>query len=827
MSLTIRLVLVCSLGGLAQSLTAQCTTAWSSGVPQSELSGLGKCSTTWDPDGAGPLPERLVVGGQRLIGGSQPIDQRVMSWDGSQWESFGSGPGTVGEVRTLLNWNGLLVAGGDFTGGGTDHIALWSGSAWLPIGAGFPTSVATLAVWNGNLVAAGTSSGVAVIRTWNGATWTVLPTPPSLTIPITMVSYQGLLCVGGHRTSPFQGVLERWNGSAWATSITAQSSIRCLGVRVSLAVGGVDSLYAGGSFTSIGTTTASRIAATTGGAAFTWGTVGNGLPAECHALRVANSGLTGVSLTVLLTSPTTPVMRLNSSNTFVAMGNAQLNSLTVYGGSFHAASAWTGDDACQRYDGTQWVPVHGPGIAGDVHAATRLGTDMVIGGTFLSAAGVTMNHIARWDGTTFQPLGPGLTGTKVDALLTLDNGDVVAGGLFLQAGSTALNHMGRWDGTAWSSFGSGLSAPVLALCKMPNGDLIAGGQFSLAGGVPCESIARWNGSTWSPLGTGMNGDVMALAVRGDGVLFAGGTFTTAGGVACNKIAQWNGTAWIQVGAGVNNDVHALAVRPNGDVVAVGAFTSAGGLPADRCARWTGSSWASMGAASGDPTIARAVCVLPNGDVVAGRGFHEPTPGVDKGISRWNGSTWSAVDGGLGAFYPTEHVNVRAFALRADGDLIVGGDFTTANGGVSARLASLASTCPASVQPYGIGCSGAGPLVLSADTLPWVSATFRTSTTGLDPGSLCIGLIGLQQLSIPIDTLLPQGQPGCTLLTTLDYQTGIPNVGGVARFEFALGNDPSLIGVTFHEQTFPVDFDGGGAFVAIRSSNALAATIGTL
>jgi hypothetical protein len=186
-----------------------------------------------------------------------------------------------------------------------------------------------------------------------------------------------------------------------------------------------------------------------------------------------------------------------------------------------------------------------------------------------------------------------------------------------------------------------------------------------------------------------------------------------------------------------------------------------------------------------------------------------------------------VDGGLGAFYPTEHVNVRAFALRADGDLIVGGDFTTANGGVSARLASLASTCPASVQPYGIGCSGAGPLVLSADTLPWVSATFRTSTTGLDPGSLCIGLIGLQQLSIPIDTLLPQGQPGCTLLTTLDYQTGIPNVGGVARFEFALGNDPSLIGVTFHEQTFPVDFDGGGAFVAIRSSNALAATIGTL
>ncbi len=821
--------LVLAIAGFARAAAAQCQLEWSSGGPQPQLSGSARCSTQWDPDGAGPAVQRLVVGGSVLKAGSQPVDQRVMTWDGSQWEALGPGPGTAinDAVNALTVWNGLLVAGGAFPGGGFSNIALWDGAAWQPLGSGFPIAVQHLTVWNGNLVAVSQTGGVPIIKTWNGVTWTTLPTPPSLMFPSAAISYQGLLCVAGNESTPTQGVLERWNGTTWQPSIFAQHAINCLAVRPTSAFGGSDTLYVAGRFTSIGGTTATRIAATSGGTAFAWSGVGGGLPAECLALHVRASGLTNTAIVAVVNSTTTPVLQL-SGGSFVAMGNAQLNSLAYYGGIYHATSSTAGSDVCLRLNGTQWVAVLGPGLVGEVRALCRSGADMIVGGTILSISGVSMNRIARWDGTAFTPLGTGVIGSSVDALLSLANGDIVAGGLFLQAGATALNHMGRWNGSTWSSFGSGMDQQVLALCSMPNGDLIAGGKFTMAGGVACSHIARWNGTAWSPLGSGTNGDVNALAVRSDGTLFAGGTFTTAGGVGANRVAQWNGTSWLNVGAGTNADVHGLAVRPNDDVVAVGAFTSAGGLPADRCARWTGLAWASMGAVSADTTAALAVFVLPNGDVIAGRGFHPPATIPDDGIARWNGTSWSGIGAGLDEYLTTASVAVRAMALRADGALVVGGTFSVAGGITSRSLAVLSSTCPATATTYGAGCSSAaGPLVITADTLPWISAPFRTTTTGIAPDSLCIGLIGLSQVSIPLAALLAEGQPGCSLLTSLDILLSLTQSPGTASSSFALANDPSLIGVPFFQQTIPFEFDAFGAIVAVRGSNALSLVIGTL
>ena len=110
----------------------------------------------------------------------------------------------------------------------------------------------------------------------------------------------------------------------------------------------------------------------------------------------------------------------------------------------------------------------------------------------------------------------------VHAVHCLPNGDIVAGGLFLQSGSTALNHIGRWDGSAWSPLGSGMNQQVLALCRLPNGDVIAGGPFTIAGGVPANYIARWNGTAWSPIGSGMNDRVRAIQALPSGELAVSG-----------------------------------------------------------------------------------------------------------------------------------------------------------------------------------------------------------------------------------------------------------------------------------------------------------------
>lgn len=819
------------LVGAASGSTArcQCSPVWSSAAPEAQLTGgFANCSTLWDPDGSGgPLPLRLVVGGTSLLGGAAAGAQKVMTWDGSQWQSLGSGPGTLGEVYSLTTWNGLLVAAGSFTGGGINRIALWNGSAWQALGPGLTSVPIAIAEWNGNLVAAVNTAGSPVISLWNGAAWSALPSPPTTTSVRALTPFQGLLCVGGAGSTSTNGAIERWNGTTWLSTIAANGIVNTLGVRSFQLTSW---LYAGGLFGNIGGTSVVGVASTSGGTAFAWNAVGTGVIGTCLELHVRATSPLGAAVVVRTNSATAPVMQL-SGNTFVAMGNTPLSSLSYYGGSYHGTCSGTGVAACRRFDGTNWVPELGHSIDGEVRALTRSGPDVIVGGTIQATSGALLNRIARWNGSSFQSLGTGVAGASVDALASLDNGDVIAAGVFTMAGGLFANNIARWNGTAWSPLGAGCDQQVLALCKMPNGDLIAGGKFTTAGGVPCAHIARWNGAAWSPLGLGMNGDVLALAVRSDGILFAGGSFTLAGTSTCTHIAQWNGTTWSPLVFGTNGDVCALAVRPNDDVVVAGAFTTAIGVFTDRCFRWTtGNTWVPMGASSADPSPVRSLFVLPNGDVVAGRGFHQPPANPDAAISRWNPAAgWSAFDTGLASLTPGAAVASRALTQRADGVLVVGGDFGIAGGFVAHGLATLSATCQATASSYGAGCSStAGPLVITADTLPWIGATFRTTTTGVAPGALCLGLTGLTQLSIPLASLLVEGQPGCSLLSSLDILSVLtPGPGNSATSLFALANDPSLLGVHFYQQTLPLEFDLAGALVAVRGSNALALTIGTL
>ena len=77
-----------------------------------------------------------------------------------------------------------------------------------------------------------------------------------------------------------------------------------------------------------------------------------------------------------------------------------------------------------------------------------------------------------------------------------------------QAGVSA-NHIAKWDGTSWSALGTGTNGLVRAL-TVSGTDVYAGGDFTTAGGVTANHIAKWNGTSWSALGTGMDELVPAL-----------------------------------------------------------------------------------------------------------------------------------------------------------------------------------------------------------------------------------------------------------------------------------------------------------------------------
>src|SRR4030095_1425644 len=58
-----------------------------------------------------------------------------------------------------------------------------------------------------------------------------------------------------------------------------------------------------------------------------------------------------------------------------------------------------------------WAPIGG-GMGGFVTCVTIYNGDMIAGGSFITAGGVSANRIDRWNGTTWNALGSGVSGAQ-------------------------------------------------------------------------------------------------------------------------------------------------------------------------------------------------------------------------------------------------------------------------------------------------------------------------------------------------------------------------------------------------------------------------------
>ena len=224
-----------------------------------------------------------------------------------------------------------------------------------------------------------------------------------------------------------------------------------------------------------------------------------------------------------------------------------------------------------KWNGSSWLAL-GSGIDDEVYALAVSGHELYAGGVF--TAGSRTSRISKWNGSWTEV---GAMNGNVYALASAGS-DLYAGGLFAQAMTTGgvavtVNSIAKWNGSSWSALGPGVNSDVNALA-VASTDVYAVGYFTAAGGSPANHIAKWNGSNWAPLGSGLNIAAWAVAVSGNAV-YAGGGFTTAGGSAANYIARWNGASWSALGSGVSGEVWALAASGS-DLYAGGLFTSAGG-----------------------------------------------------------------------------------------------------------------------------------------------------------------------------------------------------------------------------------------------------------
>ncbi len=155
-------------GSLAGVARGECEPQWLPGEGVPGVGGTVYAVTTWDPDGAGPEPEVLVVGGDFTTAGGVKCNN-IARWDGSQWQPLGTGMNST--VRALTVYNGELIAGGSFTTAGgvaCNCIARWDGSQWQPLGTGMNGTVFALTAYNGDLIAGGsfTTAGGQVSAYW-------------------------------------------------------------------------------------------------------------------------------------------------------------------------------------------------------------------------------------------------------------------------------------------------------------------------------------------------------------------------------------------------------------------------------------------------------------------------------------------------------------------------------------------------------------------------------------------------------------------------------------------------------------------------------------
>ncbi len=323
---------------------------------------------------------------------------------------------------------------------------------------------------------------------------------------------------------------------------------------------------------------------------------------------------------------------------------------------------------------------------------------LVAGGWFTQIGGVSAGHIARWDGTTWTPLGQGMDGGVY--CLGIYQGDLIAAGYFSHADGQSANNIARWDGTEWQPLGLGTDSLIWSLTVW-NNEVVVGGSFTHAGGAGANYIASWDGANWKPLGSGMVGEPhLAVGVFGMGSfgteLVAGGGFISAGGVYAHNIASWDGTTWHAIGSGTNGLVYAVGSFRDSLYIG-GGFDVAGPGPAQRIARFDGVDWRPVGSGMSGGDYAVDALVEYNNRLIAGGVFTVAGGLPASRIAAWDGVTWQPLGSGLD--------DAVRNLLVLNSSLYVGGDFLTAGGKPSVRVGRWVDQAPSGVQGDGVPVSG--------------------------------------------------------------------------------------------------------------------------
>ena len=173
----------------------------------------------------------------------------------------------------------------------------------------------------------------------------------------------------------------------------------------------------------------------------------------------------------------------SKSQTFTPLGSSPgtVWSLDAYGGNIIAG----GDSPVAEWIGTMWDSL-GTAPSSAVWALINYNGNLYAGGGRRS-----------WNGATWSTL-TGLVGNVDVEAFAIYNGNLYAAG-FLDSVDGKPYNIAEWNGTTWSPLGLGITGVGSSVWSLAvyNGELYAGGIFDSAGGKPAKNIAKWDGTNWS------------------------------------------------------------------------------------------------------------------------------------------------------------------------------------------------------------------------------------------------------------------------------------------------------------------------------------------
>lgn len=299
-------------------------------------------------------------------------------------------------------------------------------------------------------------------------------------------------------------------------------------------------LYAAGTFVNAGGVVVNHVARydTTTGA---WSALGGGLRNTCQI----GMGAPFPCDPIVNASVVDSSGNLYIGGSFDAVVNPGGGTVAVNGIAMWNGSAWSALGSGVQYADNS---------RGDIRVLTANGSDIYVGGNFDKAGGITVNSIARWNGSAWSALGAGVRrpdpsgGTRTGFVwaINIQGSNIYIGGNF---DSTPTDHITRWDGSAYQAVGPVVSplAYIVGISFLGS-TLYVSDRDSLSGAP--HAIRQLSGASWldiTPSGLG-------VTVEGDLVTNAGKFYVLPEFYTDPNVAVYDGANWsLMAGSPMAND----------------------------------------------------------------------------------------------------------------------------------------------------------------------------------------------------------------------------------------------------------------------------------